>query len=232
MSSTALETAEERAEVATEAPGDIVALPGERPAAPGPRKPKRKSKPGIARLEAFLSRLSAKSPLWQRISSMLFLPYAFRSGIRMKRLDASTFTAVLPFKRFNRNWYNAMAGGALLANSEIAAGMYLFGECGGGYSIVCKHLEYDFLRPCFGPAVYRVKPTNDLKSLLATGKEFNAELELDILQQIQGRKGKDRRVGKCRCVFYATPKSLRKVNRGKNKPARDTRSEARSPAKR
>lgn len=177
----------------------------------------RKEKPAIARMEGWLSRLSARFPFVQRLSSLLFLPYAFRSGIRMKRLDASTFTAVLPFKRFNRNWYNAMAGGALLANSEIAAGMYLFGACGGGYSIVCKRLNYEFLRPCFGPAVYRVRPIDDLEALLATNQEFNVTLEMDILQQIAGRKGRDRRVGRCQCVFYATPKSLRKVNRGKAK---------------
>ena len=51
---------------------------------------------------------------------MIWLPYAFRSGIRMKRLGETEFTAELPFRRFNRNWYNAMAGASLLANSEIA----------------------------------------------------------------------------------------------------------------
>jgi acyl-coenzyme A thioesterase PaaI-like protein len=207
--------------------GVAVASPPEPPATSEPnakaaareatRRRIRKEKPAIRKAERWLSRLSAKFPFVQRLSSLLFLPYAFRSGIRMKRLDASTFTAVLPFKRFNRNWYNAMAGGALLANSEIAAGMYLFGACGGGYSIVCKRLNYEFLRPCFGPAVYRVRPKDDLDALLATNEEFNVTLEMDILQQISGRKGRDRRVGRCECVFYATPKSLRKVNRDKTR---------------
>ena len=67
------------------------------------------------------------------------------------RIDAKTFEAYLPFRRFNRNWYRALAGGALLANSEIAGGMYVFGVVGGDYTVVCKNLNYTFLRPCFGP---------------------------------------------------------------------------------
>src|SRR6185503_2274160 len=97
----------------------------------------------------------------------------FRSGIRMKRIDTSTFTAVLPFRRFNKNWYNAMAGAALLGNSEIAGGMYVFGLCGADYTVVCRNLEYRFLRPCYGPAIYRITPREDIKSLMEGGDEFN-----------------------------------------------------------
>ena len=107
------------------------------------------------RVEAFIARLSTRNHFWHRVCSMIWLPYAFKSGIRMKRLDEMTFSATLPFKRFNRNWYNAMAGAALLANSEIAAGAYVMGITGGDYTIVCKNLEYRFLRPCYGPALYR-----------------------------------------------------------------------------
>lgn len=167
----------------------------------------------VDRLETFISRLAAKSRFVNRLSQLIWLPYAFRSGIRMKRVDQDSFTAVLPFKRFNRNWYNAMAGASLLANSEIAAGMFLFGACGGSYSIVCKELSYKFLRPCFGPAVYRVRPLEDLKALLDTGREFTIQLELDILQQITGKSGKERRVGKSLTTFYVTPRSLRKVGK-------------------
>src|SRR5262245_57038130 len=70
------------------------------------------------RVEAWISRLSTRNRFWQKLCSLIWLPYAFRSGITMKRLDAKRFTAVLPFRRFNRNWYNAMAGAALLGNSE------------------------------------------------------------------------------------------------------------------
>ena len=60
------------------------------------------------------------------VCSMIWLPYAFRSGIRMQRVDAETFTAELPFRRFNKNWYNAMAGAALLAGPVVMEADLLF----------------------------------------------------------------------------------------------------------
>lgn len=177
-------------------------------------------------LESFISRLSTRNNFWHRVCSLIWLPYAFKSGIQMKRLDAKTFTAVLPFRRFNRNWYNAMAGASLLANSEIAGGMYLFAEVGGDYTVVCKELRYKFLRPCFGPALYKVNPLQDVKALIDTHDEFNIELELDVLQQrlpVPGRKkpARDMRVGKCTAIFHVTPKSqheAKEARRAKQEP--------------
>ena len=71
------------------------------------------------RLEAYFSRLSTRNNFWHRVCSLIWLPYAWRSGISMKRLSTGRFTAILPFKRVNRNWYNAMAGAALLGNSDL-----------------------------------------------------------------------------------------------------------------
>lgn len=134
------------------------------------------------KIEAFVSRLSSKSNFWHRVTSLIWLPYAFRSGIRMRRVDERTFAATLPFTRFNKNWYNAMAGAALLGNSEIAGGMYVFGVCGGDYTVVCKNLEYRFLRPCFGPAEYRIVPKDDIHALVEQGGEFNITIDMDIVQ--------------------------------------------------
>jgi hypothetical protein len=134
------------------------------------------------RMEAFFSRLSSRNNFWHRFTSLIWLPYAFRSGIRMRRVDSTTFAATLPFSRFNKNWYNAMAGAALLGNAEIAGGMYVFGVCGGDYTVVCKKLEYRFLRPCFGPAEYRVTPREDIHALVADGGEFNFTVDMDIVQ--------------------------------------------------
>lgn len=158
------------------------------------------------RIEAFVSSLSVRDTFWHRICSLIWLPLAFFSGIRVKQIDVNSFTAVLPFKRFNRNWYHAMAGGALLANSEIAGGMYVFGVCGAEYTVVCKELEYKFLRPCLGPAVYKIHPREDMKSLIASKGEFNITLDLDVLQQVSKPGDRDRRVGKCMAVFHVTPK--------------------------
>ena len=166
------------------------------------------------RIEAFISRLSVRDNFWHSICSLIWLPLAFFSGIRMKQLDANSFAAVLPFRRFNRNWYHAMAGGALLANSEIAGGMYVFGVCGGDYTVVCKHLNYTFLRPCLGPAVYRMTPREDVHALKATGREFNITMDMEIQQQ--GFRGeRDRRVGRCEAVFHVTPKIQHKIKKSR-----------------
>jgi hypothetical protein len=168
------------------------------------------------RIEAFISRLSVRDNFWNSICSLIWLPLAFFSGIRMKQLDPNTFAAILPFRRFNRNWYRAMAGGALLANSEIAGGMYVFGVCGGDYTVVCKHLEYSFFRPCLGPAVYKMTPRENIRAFLETKKEFNITLDLDIQQQ--GFKGeRDRRVGHCVVTFHVTPKAQRKARRSRRR---------------
>lgn len=156
------------------------------------------------RVEAFISALSVRDNFWHRICSLIWLPFAFFSGIRMRQVDPSTFAAVLPFTRFNRNWYRAMAGAALLGNAEVAGGMYVFGICGADHTVVCKHLEYHFLRPCLGPAIYRMTPREDIHALLAAGGEFNVTLDLDIRQQ--GFKSSDRRVGQCVAIFHVTPK--------------------------
>lgn len=168
------------------------------------------------RIEAFISRLSVRDNFWHSVCSLIWLPLAFFSGIRMKQIDALTFQAVLPFRRFNRNWYRAMAGGALLANSEIAGGMYVFGVCGGDYTVVCKHLDYKFLRPCFGPAVYRMTPRENIRAMMETGGEFNITLDLEVQQQ--GFRGeKDRRVGQCVATFHVTPKVLYKAKRARKR---------------
>lgn len=165
------------------------------------------------RVEQFLSRLSTRNAFWNKACSLIWLPYAFRSGISFRRLDKDTFTAILPFRRFNRNWYNAMAGAALLGNSEVAAGMYLFGECGADYIVICKEMQYRFLRPCFGPAIYKIVNSEDLKTKIAEGGEFNIELELAIRQQVRKPKTRQRRVGRCFITFHCTPKELYRGNK-------------------
>jgi hypothetical protein len=176
--------------------------------------PERVHKPGnwLDRIEAFISSLSVRDNFWHRICSFLWLPYAYFSGIRMTQVDELTYQAILPFSRFNRNWYRAMAGAALLGNSEIAGGMYVFGVCGSDYTVVCKHLEYKFLRPCLGPAIYKMKPREDIKALIATGGEFNLTLDLEVHQQVYKLGEKDRRVGKCVVTFHVTPRQQHKDN--------------------
>ena len=169
------------------------------------------------KVEAFISKLSVRDNFWNSVCSLIWLPLAFFSGLRMKEADPNTFVAraVLPFRRFNRNWYRAMAGGALLANSEIAGGGYVFGIAGADYTVVCKHLEYKFLRPCLGPAIYRIKAREDIKALVAAKTEFNCVVDMDVLQQASRIGEKDKRVGQCVATFHVTPKAHHKEKRAR-----------------
>ncbi len=175
----------------------------------------------MIRMDERVSRLSTRNNFWHRVCSRIYLPLAYRSGIHFQRGDESTFTAVLPFKKFNKNWYNAMAGGALLGNAEVAGGMYIFKKCGGDYTVVCKHLEYTFRRPCVGPAVYRIEPREDIEELVADGGEFNITVDMSILQMVSSNEKKERRVGHSSATFHVTPKAMvrerreRRRNRGK-----------------
>ncbi|MDG2199951.1 MAG: hypothetical protein P8K80_02050 [Phycisphaerales bacterium] len=164
------------------------------------------------RLEAFISRLSTKNNFWHRVCSLIWLPFAWRSGIQMRREGGqSRFAAILPFKRVNRNWYNAMAGAALLGNSEVAAGMFLFSECGSDYNVVCKQMHYEFLRPCLGPALYTISDGEDVIDVVQeqkeSGGEFNIDLNLEINQILKNR-GRNLRVGRCSMTFHCTPKRM------------------------
>jgi hypothetical protein len=100
-----------------------------------------------------------------------------------------------------------MAGAALLGNSEIAGGLYLLGQCGSEYIIVCKEMKYRFLRPCLGPAVYHIQDSEDLAARIASQKAFNIRLDLEIRQRLK-KKGKELRVGRCDITFHCTPKAL------------------------
>jgi hypothetical protein len=171
------------------------------------------------KIEAFISKLSMRDNFWNSVCSLIWLPLAFFSGVRMKEIDQNSFAAraILPFRRFNRNWYRAMAGGALLANSEIAGGSYVFGICGADYTVVCKNLNYTFLRPCFGPAVYRMNPREDIRAMLQTKKEFNVTIDMEITQQAARRGEKDKRVGRCEATFHVTPKVHHKQKKARRR---------------
>jgi hypothetical protein len=187
----------------------------------------------VQRIEAYLSRLATKNQFFHRIASRIWLPFAYRSGISLlqaqKKDGTSRFVAVLPFTRFNRNWYNAMAGAALLGNSEVAGGMFLFAKCGGDYTVVCKQMNYRFLRPCFGPAIYEVVKSQEIDEKIKAGGEFNIDLEMEIRQQLR-KKGREMLVGKCNITFHCTPKDMARARRDRKRgPQRELTRDAASP---
>lgn len=161
----------------------------------------------LHRMEARISRLSTKNNFWYRVCSWIFLPLAYRSGIRFKHVAGDSFSVVLPFRRFNKNWYSAMAGASLLANSEVAGGMFVFGKCGGDYTVVCKHLDYKFLRPCYGPAIYNIEPREDIDPLVKSGGEFNLTLDMTVVQAVHKKDKAEPRVGRAEITFHVTPKA-------------------------
>jgi len=170
----------------------------------------------VQRVERKVSKLSTKNNFWHRVCSRIYLPLAYSSGIKFAKGEESSFSAVLPFKKFNKNWYNAMAGGALLGNAEVAGGMYVFKKCGADYTVVCKHLEYTFRRPCLGPAVYRIEPKEEIESLVAAGGEFNITTEIRIMQMVTAKDEKERRVGNAIATFHVTPKSMARARQAKH----------------
>ena len=159
------------------------------------------------KVEAFIGKLSTKNNFWNKVCSLIWLPFAFSSGLIMTKDES---ISILPFRRFNKNWYNAMAGAVLLGNSEIAGGTYVFKKTKGLYRVVCKKLEYRFSRPCIGPAIYKMTPREDIENLISTGNEFNLELDMTIYQLMYAPNEKQRRVGKCTITFHATPITSKK----------------------
>jgi hypothetical protein len=96
--------------------------------------------------------------------------------------------------------------------------LFLFGSVGSDYIVVCKRMEYKFLRPCVGPAVYDIVPLQDLDALIRKGGEFNIDLEMDIRQQVKDQ-GKKKRVGKCMITFHCAPKAMMKARMLRKKAA-------------
>ncbi len=173
----------------------------------------------VQRTEAKLSRLSTKNNFWHRNLARIFLPLAWRSGIKFRSQPGDPFQMVVPFRRFNKNWYSAMAGAAMLANSEVAGGMYIFKYVGADYTVVCKELQYKFLRPCLGPAIYQVEPAAgvDIDELKRTKLEFNVPVVMNIFQAVVHKDEKQRRVGRSTATFHVAPKAMLRQRKAKAK---------------
>lgn len=158
--------------------------------------------------ENWLTEKSTESNRWHRFLAWVFLPLAYRSGIKLgKRSEAGDYEVAMPFTTFNKNWYNAMAGAALLGNSEVAGGMYIFNQVGPDYTVVCKELSYKFRLPCVGPAIYRVKPVDDIAELKKHKLEFNVTVDMLIVQAVRHKDEKERKVGKATATFHVAPKA-------------------------
>jgi hypothetical protein len=160
------------------------------------------------RFENWLTEKSTESNRWHRLLAWVFLPLAYRSGIKLgQQTTDGGYEVVVPFTTFNKNWYNAMAGAALLGNSEVAGGMYIFNQVGPDYTVVCKELHYKFRLPCVGPAIYRVTPVDDIAELKKHKLEFNVTVDMLVVQAVRHKDEKERKVGKATATFHVAPKA-------------------------
>ena len=157
------------------------------------------------KLEQKLSKLCFENNLWYKILTSIYLPLAAKAGMKLGKRNGEVYEAVLPFKKFNKNWYDAMAGAALLANTEIAGGMAIFQYVGEKYTVVCKELQYKFRLPCHSDATYRVRLVDDIEKLMKTKPEFNLRMEIDVLAEM---KNKMRKIGTSKVTFHIAAKSL------------------------
>jgi hypothetical protein len=69
-------------------------------------------------------------------------------------------------------------------------------------------MKYRFLRPCLGPAIYRVVKSEDVEEKVKAGGEFNVALELEVYQQQIVKKSQEVLVGRCDITFHCTPKDM------------------------
>lgn len=157
------------------------------------------------RIEAKFSKLCFENNFWYKILTTIYLPMAAKSNMKLGIWKDDVYEVVLPFKRFNKNWYNDMAGAVLLANTEVAGGMAIFKLVGEKYTVVCKEMSYKFRLPCKSAATYRVKIVDDIHELLKTKIEFNLNMEIEVMAEL---KNKLRKIGTSRITFHVAAKSL------------------------
>jgi hypothetical protein len=155
-------------------------------------------------LEKRLNKLSMKHPLLNRLLSLFFMPFVFKSGLRIN-FDPDNYYAILPKRRINQNWYGTMGGGAILGNTELAAGSYLFLMTRGEYRMVCKSLDYRFLLPSTEAVMY--KATCNLEELdekVRQGGKFNIDMDIKVYRTAEGNKP-GKRIGGGLITFHVWP---------------------------
>jgi hypothetical protein len=155
-------------------------------------------------LEKRFNKWSMRHPLLNRLLSFFFMPYVFKNGLRIN-FDPADYYAILPKRRINQNWYGTMAGGAILGNTELAAGSYLFMLTGGEYRMVCKDLNYRFLLPSVDGVMYRASIDQDeLQRCLAAGGKFNISMDIKVYR-VQPGNQQGKRVGGGVITFHVWP---------------------------
>ncbi len=154
-------------------------------------------------LEKKLNRISMKKPWINPLLSFFFMPLVHKSGLKIN-FDPNNYFALLPKKRFNINWYGTVAGSAILGNSELAAGSYLFMLTKGNYRMICKQLEYKFLLPSTDDIIFKTTiDEDDLTQKVASGEKFSISMTIKAFRAKNKKPGK--RIGSGIISFHVWP---------------------------
>jgi len=155
------------------------------------------------KLERYFNRLSMKNRFFNRLLSFFYMPFVFKSGLKINFVE-NDYYAILPKKRMNTNWYGTMAGGAILGNSELAAGSYLFLLSKGDYRMICTHLSYKFLLPSIESVMYKAYvDLEELAEKLKSGGKFNIDMTIKVFRLKNEKAG--RRIGSGSISFHMWP---------------------------
>jgi hypothetical protein len=155
------------------------------------------------KLEKYFNRLSIKSRFFNRVLSFFFMPFVHKSGLKMNFVE-DDYYAILPKRRINTNWYGTMAGGAILGNSELAAGSYLFMLSKGEYRMICTRLNYRFLLPSLDSIMYKAYvDLEELAEKIKAGGKFNIDMTLKVFRINNDKAG--RRIGSSTISFHMWP---------------------------
>jgi hypothetical protein len=149
--------------------------------------------PLTPKLEKYFNRLSIKSRFFNRLLSFFFIV-------------EDDYNAILPKRRMNVNWYGTMAGGAILGNSELAAGSYLFMLTKGEYRMICTHLNYRFLLPSLDAIMYKAYvDLEELAEKLKAGGKFNIDMTIKVFRTNKEKNKSTRRIGSGTISFHMWP---------------------------
>jgi hypothetical protein len=159
--------------------------------------------PLTPKLEKYLNKLSMKSNFVNKLLSFFFMPFVYKSGLKMNFVE-DDYHAILPKRRMNVNWYGSMAGGAILGNSELAAGSYLFMLSKGEYRMICTRLNYRFLLPSLDAIMYKAHvDLEELREKIKAGGKFNIDMTIKVFRTNKNKAG--RRIGSGTISFHMWP---------------------------
>lgn len=154
--------------------------------------------------EIRLNKLTMKSTVANRVLAFIFMPFIARSGLKIN-YDPSNFYAYLPKKRINVNWYGTISGAAILGNSELAAGAYLFMQTQGEYRMVCTHLDYYFLLPSTEAVIFKADLDQaELATKMAAGGSFMMDMTVK-LYRAKSKTTQGKRIGAGHIRFKVWP---------------------------